>query len=122
MPSQNCSFCVQHKVKVYRNHERDDCPLLRAAYCAHCACHGLHFSVDCPRKPVWGRPGIKPVEPAPPLDAHNALIMRDEEATIKSNLKLWGYDTKGRKIPEKKLKKPVETYAKEEGFDEVCYV
>lgn len=119
--TQQCSFCVEHKVKVYRTHKREDCPLLRAAYCAHCACHGLHFSVDCPRKPVWGRPTAKPLDPAPPLPASNNLIMRDEDAVIKSNLKLWGYDPKG-KIPDKKLKKLVDAYAREEGYDGVSYV
>lgn len=120
---QTCTFCIEMKAKAYKKaHEREECPLLRAAYCGHCACHGLHFTIDCPNRPVRSKPGTKPFESAEPEPHSGALIMKDDETVIKSHLRLWGYETKSKKISEKKMKGLVKEYAEDYGYKAVSFV
>lgn len=120
---QTCTFCIEMKAKAYKKpHEREECPLLRAAYCCHCACHGLHFTIDCPYKPMRSKPGTKPIEPAPPKPHSNALIMRDDEESIKSQLKVWGHETKSKKLTDKKLKALTKEYAEDYGYSAVSFI
>lgn len=120
---QTCTFCIEMKAKAYKKaHMREECPLLSAAYCCHCACHGLHFTMDCPYKPFMRKPGSKPIESAPAQPHSNALIIRDDDETIKSQLRVWGYDTKSKKISEKKLRRLVEEYLEDYGYVSVSFV
>jgi hypothetical protein len=68
------------------------------------------------------KPGTKPIESAPPKPHSNALIVRDDEETIKSQLKVWGHETKSKKLTDKKLKALTKEYAEDYGYSAVSFI
>ncbi len=110
------------RVRVYKPHTTEDCPLKAAAYCSHCACTGFHFTKDCPNAPLRRRKDMPVVQGRPAAEPANPLILNHNIDCIYSFLKLWGMDIPRNQYSEKTLKKFLLKEALKHDYTSVIYV
>jgi hypothetical protein len=121
MCSQTCSFCVEFKIRIYKPHDVEDCPIRESAYCSHCACYGLHFTKDCVNVPRRRRRDEPVQSGAPAEEPSNALVINNNMDLVYSYLKLWGKDERSKNLSEKSAKKLLVEEAKKHGYSSVVY-
>jgi hypothetical protein len=116
-----CDFCTQCRVRIYKPHATDDCPLKAAAYCSHCAANGLHFTKHCPNAPLRRRKDMPVVQGVLAAEPSTALVLKDDMDCVYSYLKLWGKDIRAKGYADKTVKRLLAEEALEHGYTSVVY-
>ena len=122
MCSTGCEFCTTYKIRLYKPHLVEDCPIKSAAYCSHCASYGLHFTKDCHNKPLRRRKDQPIYQGVPAEKPSNALVINDDMECVYSYLKLWGKDIRPKGYADKTVKKILVEEAAARGYEGVRFM